>query len=59
MRVKHEVETRPFCYCGLLATQEINGIHFCGRHKAIKKEVAKIGRYSGKSRSEFKYNDYK
>jgi hypothetical protein len=59
MRKKFEEDTRPFCYCGRLATQIINGIHFCGRHKATKKEVAKIGRYSGASKSENKWNDYK
>ena len=59
MSTKFEADTRPFCFCGLLATQTINGIHFCKKHKALKKEVAKIGRYSGASKSEFKYNDYK
>ncbi len=48
-----------WCFCGLPATQVINGIYFCGRHKALKKEVAKIGRYSGKSKSVNKFNDYK
>jgi hypothetical protein len=48
-----------WCFCGLPATQVINGVHFCGKHKKLKMEVKKIGRYSGKSKSEFKYNDYK
>jgi hypothetical protein len=47
-----------WCFCGLPATQIINGIHFCGRHKALKKEVAKIGRYSGASKSQNKFNNY-
>jgi hypothetical protein len=59
MRQKFEVETRPFCFCGRLATQVINGVNFCKKHKKLKEEVQKIGRYSGKSKSEFKYNDYK
>lgn len=56
---KFGIETRPLCYCGLLATQKINGIHFCGKHKKLKEEVQRIGRYSGASKSEHKFNDYK
>ena len=58
VRNKLDEETRPFCFCGLLATQVINGIHFCKKHKALKEEAHRIGRYSGKSKSENKFNNY-
>jgi hypothetical protein len=48
-----------WCYCGLPATQIINGIKFCRRHKELKKEVQRIGRYGGASKSVNRYNDYK
>ena len=57
-KVRFETETRPFCYCGQLATKKISGSWFCKKHNSPKKERTKIGDYSGKSNSVNKFNDY-
>jgi hypothetical protein len=47
-----------WCFCGLPATQIIGGIHFCHKHKKLKEEVQKIGRYSGASKTPYgKYEE--
>ena len=58
MSTEFKVDTRPFCYCGRLATQVINGVNFCGRHKTLGKEAERIPKYSGKSKSINKFNNY-
>jgi hypothetical protein len=46
-----------FCYCGL----PLNVLGLCKRHKNKVKKETKIfrGRFSGKSKSDFAFNDYK
>lgn len=55
---KFEEDKRPFCVCGALATRKINGISFCNKHSKSKVVVNKIGRYSGKSKSENAFGFY-
>jgi hypothetical protein len=57
--MKHEADPRPFCYCGLLAVKKVNGGWLCKKHNVLKKERTKIGNYSGKSKSEHAFGDYK
>lgn len=51
--------TDKWCWCGL-PLYLINGKEVCKRHGDKKKpERDKIKKYSGKSKSEFAFNDYK
>ena len=50
-----------WCYCGLPLLVDNSGKLFCKRHQySIERRVArqKIGKYSGKSKSEFHHNEY-
>jgi hypothetical protein len=47
-----------WCFCGLLATQTIKGIHFCNKHKALKREVERQKEQHGKSKSPNRFYNY-
>lgn len=51
-----------WCYCGRPLFKDLSGVLYCKRHKydIEKKEVRqKIGKWSGRSKSEFHHNEYK
>ena len=49
-----------FCFCGMPATHVyMDGTFLCKRHKTPKDKTEKIGKYSGKSKSPYAFNDYK
>ena len=58
MSTKFQPDTRPYCYCGRLATQLIKGIHFCGRHTKLKREVQRQPEQHGKSKSKARFYNY-
>jgi hypothetical protein len=59
VQMKYAIDPRPFCFCGRLATQIIKGIHFCGRHTKLKREVQRQPEQHGRSKSPNRFYDYK
>jgi hypothetical protein len=47
-----------FCYCGLVAIKCIKGEYYCLKHKIPKGQTKRRGRYPGKSKSPYAYNEY-
>jgi len=47
-----------FCYCGLPSIKELNGVPLCHKHNKPQVKTPKRGRFSGRSKSINRFNDY-
>ena len=56
--MKFETETRPFCFCGRLATKQVGSVWFCDSHKEKKVVIKRNKELHGKSKSPNRHYDY-
>lgn len=46
-----------FCFCGRVGTRKIKNTWFCDKHDKVPVKRIKVGKYSGQSKSEFRFMD--